>query len=190
MIYNSVQIIPAKLFFHIAETEEYGLLSDEDVSKNDLKIIWSKIEEQHKKLNPTSKKNKTLNISKKIEELFSKHQKIVLAVQFLKSKEDEDLIELLNKSNYCFDKKDYNSSLERIERESQAIILRIETLEKKLPKPKTTDGSVTFDEAVMGYSAFTGAGFIDTNKITLSQYYALINIGNNKMKALENGKEQ
>ncbi len=189
MIYNSVQIIPAKLFFHISETEEYGLLSDKKLDSDQLKTIWLILEEEHKKLNPNKKVNKTLDLSKKIEELYAKHQKILLAVQYLKSRRDEDLIELLEKSNYHFDLQDYDNSLERIERESQSILIRIESLEKKLPKPTTTKETVTFDQTVMSYSAFSGSGFINPNKITLSQYYALINIGNNKMKALENGKK-
>ena len=58
-------------------------------------------------------------------------------------------------------------------------------LEKLQPKTKDKTGkSVPFDEVVLGYGVVTGLMF-KTNQITQSEYRALINVGNQKMEAIE-----
>lgn len=189
MTHDSIDTIPAKLFFRIMETGEVSLLSNEDKSEEELSDIWNKIQEEHEKISINDRQNKALNIYKKIEALSCRYYAVKLSVHCLKYVRDKDLFVLLKNYGYKITWRDLREDLERIERESKAIETKILRAKQQLPKQKKDKGaSVSFDETVLGYAAFTGSGFVDTNKITVPQYYALINIGNQKIKALENGK--
>lgn len=171
------------------ETGEVSLLSNEDKSEEELSDIWNKIQEEHEKISINDRQNKALNIYKKIEALSCRYYAVKLSVHCLKYVRDKDLFVLLKNYGYKITWRDLREDLERIERESKAIETKILRAKQQLPKQKKDKGaSVSFDETVLGYAAFTGSGFVDTNKITVPQYYALINIGNQKIKALENGK--
>lgn len=189
MIYDSIDLMPAKLLFRIIETGDISLLSTEKKSDEELESIWEKIQEEHSQINPNQEQNKAFNIYKKIEGLASRYQAISLAVHCMKTERDKELFVLLRNYGYKVTWRNLQEDLNRVERESKAIETKIARAKQQLPKQKkNTSGQISFDEAVLGYASFTGAGFVDTNTITVPQYYALINIGNQKMKALENGK--
>ncbi|MEM6697419.1 MAG: hypothetical protein AAF599_03415 [Bacteroidota bacterium] len=187
MTYDSIEIIPAKLYFKIVETGNIKLLSTENTSEEDLQRIWVQIEKDHNQLSPPNKDaNKVLNLSKKIEALGAKLQSVKISIRCLTYGEDEELMNKIKEYGYQF-KGDLKSDLERIDRQSEDIKIKLDKIQKRMPKiDNAGKNALSFDEAVMSYSAFTGSGFIDTNKITLTQYYSLISIGNKKIKALEN----
>lgn len=198
MIYDSIDIIPAKIFFKISDTGNLKLLvTDESVyDDNKLSLIWKNIEDENISLDNTNSIQKVVDVTKKIESLYAKFEAIKLAVYYLKKKIDNELIDLLlsygykfkwNEKEYSLENKlQYQKDLDKIERESQTIYDKIERLQQKLPKPKENkDKKIPFDEVILGYGVITEAGFIDSNKITLTQYYALIKIGNEKIKSIE-----
>jgi hypothetical protein len=187
MIYNSAEIIPAKLFFKILATEDYTLLSDKKYSQKELLEAWNIIKEEHDKLNPDNNSDKVLNLSKRIESLVSKYESIRLSIYHLRVLEDDELLSVLKNYDYKFTG-NLQEDLDVAERHSNALIDKIKELEERMPKVnKKGKDDLNFDEAVMSYSSFIGSGFIDPNTIKLSQYYALINIGNKKIKSLEKG---
>lgn len=191
MTYDSIDTIPAKLFFRIMETGDISLLSTKKKAEYDLMSIWENLQEEHGKINPDNRTGKTMSIYRKIEALSAKYEAIKLAVHCMKSHRDKDLFGLLQNYGYKLTWRNLREDLERVERESKAIETKILRAKQQLPKQKKNKGEsadISFDEAVLGYAAFTGSGFVDTNKITVPQYYALINIGNQKIRALENGK--
>ena len=199
MTYTSVDTIPAKLYLKILATGHVNLLSDKEVvetieegaqnviTKKELNTIWISIQNEDSELIKDQKSDKVINISSKLESLIAKLESINLAVFHLKILEDADLINLLKKHGYSFTD-DLKTDLETIERETEGILLKIKNqhrlLEKLKPKTKN-DKPVPFDETVLGYGVVTGLMF-KTNDITQSEYRALINVGNQKMKAIEN----
>lgn len=187
MIYNSIDIIPAKLFFKILETGEIELLSNEKCDNNRLQELWSELQKQQDQIAINNETNKVLQISKRIETLSSKYEAVKLAVKYLSLKYDDDLVDVLKGFGYKFTN-DLRKDLERIARENKAIELIISRLQKKLPKVEESNKK-SLDNVIMTYAIITELGFIDSNKITLTQYYALIEAGNQKIKALENGSE-
>lgn len=183
MTYDSPDIIPAKIYFKILETGEVELLSTEIKKFDKLIEIWEKINEEYVSENKKQKQDKSFDLYKRIESLSAKFEAIKLSVMVLKYQDDQELKDLLLKYGYKFSD-DEEKDLDRILRESESLQIKIENLRNQLPKVDNKK-KLSFDETVMSYAAFTGSGFIDTNKITLTQYDALINIGNQKMKALE-----
>ena len=200
MTYTSVDTIPAKLYLKILETGHVNLLSDKEVveiieegaqnviTKKESENIWVNIQAEDAELIKDNKSDKTLNISKNIESLVAKLESINLSVFHLKMLKDADLISLLKKYGYTFTD-DLESDLERIERETEGLEIKLKNYQRQLEKlqPKTKDKtgkSVPFDEVVLGYGVVTGLMF-KTNQITQSEYRALINVGNQKMEAIE-----
>lgn len=197
MIYTSADIIPAKLFFRIEATGDISLLSTKKRPKVFLQQIWEDIQEENNRISSNKTIGKVLNLSRNIEKLSARLEKVTLACHVLKSVRDKELIEMLKDDGYKFtyekakterqSRRMYLSDVARIEKQATSLVIKIDNLKTKLPdqeKEKSTE-EVTFDETVLGYSTLCGAGFIDTNAITLTQYYALINTGNKKMKALQ-----
>lgn len=194
MIYTSIELIPAKIFFRIQETNNLTLLTDEEnVDKQVLAQIWEQLKEQNGSLPESEEGKRTLSIATRLEMLNARLESVTLATHHLKSVYDQELMDLLISKGYFpedykfTDQEQLVEDLKRVDREAEAIQIKINLHKDKLPKD---DGKkkITFDQSVMGYSAFTGSGFIDPNTIALTQYYALINLGAEKIKALENGK--
>lgn len=191
MIYKSVDTIPSKIFFKILESNDVKLLTDQDLTEDltieKLNEIWLKIQNEDAELTNSSKDEKVINISKKIEALLAKMECVNLCVFHLKILKDQDLINQLKKYNYSFTD-DLESDIKRVERESEALGLLLKNLKRQLDKvlPKENKKQeVPFDEVVLGYSVVTGLMF-KPNAITQSEYRALIKIVNKKIKALDN----
>lgn len=184
MIYKSAEIIPAKLFFKILESGDYSLLSSKKTDK-DLKAIFENIEKEDDNINHNKDMFKVLNLSKRIESFAYTREAVKLSIYHLRKIKDDELIDLLKNYGYKFTD-DLQADLDVIERESSSFEIRIKTLEDKMPKLKSGGEELSFDENVLMYAAFTDLGYIDPNKLPLSQYRALINNGNKKIKALEN----
>lgn len=200
MIYDSVDTIPSKIFFKILSTGDVNLLTDELDHEYDLKEIWKNIEAQDSELHQNKESNKELNLDKQIESLLAKIQSVILSVFHLRIIKDHDLIELLKKDGYKIDWDEskisdekiadqiFQSQLDTVERESEALNLKVSNLQRQLEKirPSGEKGKHTpFDEVVMGYGVVSG-WMVRPNDITQSEYRALIKIGNQKMKSLEN----
>lgn len=193
MTYDSVDIIPSKLFFKILETGDIKLLSDEEKNEETLNKIWIEIQSQDSDLIKDNKRDKVIDLSKRIESLLARIESIKLAVFHLKILPDDDLLELLKNFGYKFSD-NLDSDLERVERETEAILLKIKIDQRRLNnlKPKKdSDKKVPFDETILSYSAFTHLNF-RPNTITQSEYRALISVGNQKIEAIQknmsNGK--
>lgn len=193
MIYNSIDTIPAKLFFKIVKSGDTKLLAvnENEIDVDELEKIWNRILEEDSKITENKEESKVLNISKKIESTASKLEKVKLAIFYLSVMADDEIIEMLKKDGYTFSG-DLKKDLEKIERFSEALKIKIDKYSNDLndiiKKDSDEDSEVPFDEVVLSYGVITGIVF-KTNEITLSEYRALIKIGNKKMKVLEsNGK--
>ncbi|MCH2231677.1 MAG: hypothetical protein MK105_15185 [Crocinitomicaceae bacterium] len=190
MIYKSIEEIPAKLFFKILETGEVSLLSTKKTKKN-LSKIWEGILEQDLKLTGTKTQQKTLNVKKEIKKLNLHIKTVESSIYLLRQQDDQDIREILISLRYQF-KDNLQEDLLKIENYVKDISVKIKSWEKKLPKQRETQQSkkTTFDQTVISYSIITELGFIDTNKITQSQFRALETTTKQKIATLNNGKKR
>ena len=185
--YTSADIIPAKLYFKILSSGDLSLLSSEKLSEKELLDIWTNIQQEDADNDPQSKSNKTAKIAAKIEALAAQQEFTEIAVFYLSKTHDEELIQQLKDYGFKFTG-DLLQDLIVIVRENKALTTKIKRLQKRLPTNETNSNKTTFDENVLSYATITKQGFINTNEITLTQYRALIKIGNEKIKTLENVK--
>ncbi|MFC5046896.1 hypothetical protein ACFSTE_15770 [Aquimarina hainanensis] len=181
MIYDSVDTVPAKIYFKILETNDLSLLTTGPASESELQEAWSKIEKENS--SNTKEEDKATDLIKKIEGLEAKYESIKLAIKYLHKENDDELIDLLKGYGYMFTG-NMTKDLNTITRESKALNIIIKRLQKKLPKQKI-ENKPTFDMIVLSCAAINGLGFVDTNTITLSQFNAHVEISNQKIEALQ-----
>ena len=187
-MYDSVDTIPAKLYFKIVGTGNIRLLS-KTATDVELRKAWENIELEHEGLGGKEDK-KALDIPKKIEMLWAKYEAIRLAVLVLRKSDDREMKDLLRSKGFKVTD-DLDNDLDQIEKEAEALQVKIGALHLKLPKiNKESSPKTSFDKVVLSYGALTGLGYIRTNDITLTEYYALIETGNEKIKALESGNKR
>lgn len=189
-MYSTIDEIPAKTYFKIVETGNLSLLSKKKKEEIELLAAWETIQAEHSELESSKKDVKTLNVPKKIESLFARYEAIKLAIYVLRREDDEEMKDLLKSKGFTITD-NLDNDLNVAEKESEAIIQQIEALQIKLPKiNKDTSAKTPFDKVVLSYGALTGLGFVNTNKITLTQYYALVETGNDKITAMENANKK
>ena len=198
MIYDSIDKIPMKVYLMIETTGHLDFLSDvDDTPEDDLKLAWETISSQAENYSENKESKKILNLSTKVESLSARNESVSLAIHYLETLFDEELVAMLETFGYRFKYKkmtnttqraidrQFKRDVEKVKRESVAIEIRLDQYRKKLPVIDEEQKITPFDQTVMSYCAFTDLGFIDTNEITFTQYHSLIANGNEKMSAME-----
>lgn len=178
--------IPFKLYFKVIESGNLSLLGE--YPDNELSKLLDDINEQRGKQEKEGK-SKEVDIYCQMEALSNKYRAIQYSVYYLRQMQDDDLISMLKGMGYKFGE-DFQESLNTIENISEGIIVKIEAIKKRLPKKKETEAKeIPLDEVILSYCALLEMGFVDTNKVTLSQYDSIITLGNRKMEALNKGND-
>jgi hypothetical protein len=180
MIYNTPDIIPFKIYIKILETDNYRLLvkGKEKVSKKKLKKIWETLQDE----DDNEKSSKVINLFYQIGENESKFEAIQDAIRVLRVIKDQEIIDLLKSFKYVkqygfdLDKEDINEELDRIENESKSIQAIIDNIREKLPKQDKKKSHI--DQVILAVFSIAKLGFVNTNKVTKSQFDAALNICN------------
>lgn len=186
MIYDSLDTIPYKTFIKIAETGNVFLLSHDIKDEELLKETWSKIHQEHMNLNPTDTGKKVFRLSKDIAVLEALHTAVLMAVEALKFDWHEDLVEFLHYHQYTLrntNTKVYYDDLNRIERETKALVIKANNLKKMLPKEEA-NGNYDIDNVMASYSLILGFDF-DYNIISYTKFFALQKSVHAKIKSIE-----
>lgn len=188
MIYKNLRTLPKVTQLDIMDTGELNLLcsAGEEVSIEELQAIWISIQEEFNQRYNKQKTSKVFNLYKEIEYLEKKYTIIKCAVDALSFDFHEELIELLQGYGYRLRKEFYNDDLKRIERESEAIVIKINRFVDQLPKPKKEAEHSDFSiiETMGAYSMILGYDF-DFYTISVEKFHALENQVKNKLSSIE-----
>lgn len=187
MTYDSLDIIPYKLFLKIVQTGNISMLTDDKGLLNNieaLKTIWKKLEEDFEVLDPEKKINKMLKVLIEIEEYTSQYDGLQIAIKALRFDRDLDLENTIREQGFTLTEDNFYNDLDKIEQESEVLIMFIEELEAQLPKYNNKKAS-NIDEVILGYCMITGLQYTDTNVITVTQLYALKKSFDEKLKAIK-----
>ena len=183
MKYTSLDTIPLKLFYQILSSGDVSPLMDSKEDLSNVSEVWSALKEDFEKLDPSNSIQKTFKILREIEEYRAQYNGIQFAVEALKFDRDLDLENELRQFGFKLNEDNFIDDLERIKNESQALLMFIEELEVTLPSNDGKKAS-NIDEVILGYSSYTNLQYTDTNKITVTQYYALKKVFDEKLKAM------
>lgn len=186
MIYDSLDIIPYKTFFKIAESGNFALLSDTEKDPEVLSKIWDSLYEQHIEIaGASSQEKKTFRISKQISALETQYKVILMACDALKFDFSQELFEILT-VDYGYtlrttDEKVYYEDIEQIERESKALKVKINTLSKLLPKVDQGQ-EYNIDDVMASYCSILEFQIGDFNTITYTAFHSYEKQVHNKIE--------
>ena len=183
MTYTSLDTIPLKLFYTILNTGDVSMLTDNKDDLSKVAEIWEQLKKTFEALDPNNSVQKTFRTLKEIEEYRAQYNGIQFAVEALKFDRDLDLENQLREFGFKLTEDNFIDDLEIIKNESQALLMFIEELEVLLPSHNDKKAT-SIDEVILGYCAVTGLQYTDTNAITVTQYYALKKVFDEKLKVM------
>lgn len=189
MTYDSLDILPIKLYYKISSNGNVQLLSDTITDNKKLNDLWFDLDCGFNDLNKTEEAARTFRLSKEISALQTKHDIVLMACQSLRFDWNDDLIGLLVSYGYQFqeDRDLYVENIDRIEREVNALVVKVNMLRRQLPKVDENNKS-TLDEVMASYAAILGFDF-DFNTISCTKFFALQNQVHAKVKSLEKQRQ-
>lgn len=183
MTYTSLDTIPLKLFYQIMSSGDVSLLTDDKKDLKDVSKLWEQIKAEFEELDPTNQIQKTFRTLKEIEEYKTQYNGIQFAIEALKFDRDLDLENQLREFGFKLTEDNFINDLETIKNESQALLMFIEELEALLPKHNGKKAT-SMDEVILGYASYTNLQYTNTNSITVTQFYALKKVFDEKLKAM------
>lgn len=192
MIYDSLEILPYKIFMRIVEDPSLiNLLStDKNHDNSELLVIWNSLFEEYKVLSPEKEEMKLLNLKKEIEFLECKHKGIAVALCALDFDYNQELVDILLGYGYKLTKENYYDDLKRIQRESEGLLMKAKNIKKRLPKSDANSVStkVSIDRVFAFYSSVLGYDF-DYNTVSVTKVLALKDQVDSKLKSIEKERE-
>lgn len=188
MIYDSLEIIPYKIFMRIVEDNSliHLLSSNKEEDKELLESIWNELFQEYTAISPEKEEMKLLQLEKEIAFIECKHKAIAVALTALDFEYNQELVDILLSYGYKLSKETYYEDLKRIERESSALEMKAKNIKKRLPKKDAHSVSVkvTTDRVFAFYTAVLGIDF-DYNSVSVTKVLALKEQVDNKLKSIE-----
>ncbi len=197
MIYNSLDIIPYKLFLKIEEHNAFWLLNTNVKIKNDCSPekltkyneIWEKLYNEHLSKNQSVESKKILKLSKKIDKLLADNKVVLMSVESLKFEFNEKLFNIIISKGYKLSSEtteQYYADLNNIEKEANAYVVKADIYKNMLPESKEEiKNEYTIDDVMASYSAIIGFDIGDYNHVTYLKFYAFQKQVNAKINSLK-----
>lgn len=188
MIYDSLEIIPYKIFMRIVE--DPGLIhllsSNKEEDKELLENIWNELFQEYTAISPEKEEMKLLQLEKEIAFIECKHKGIMVALTALDFDYNQELVDILLGYGYKLSEETYYDDLKRIEREASALEMKAKNIKKRLPKKDANSVStkVSIDRVFAFYSSVLGYDF-DYNTVSVTKVLALKEQVDNKLKSIE-----
>lgn len=190
MTYKTLETTPYKVVLKIINdpVSNLHLLTDEenpDFEK--LGEIWMGIYEELNALDTKGDTNQIFHLEREISALKCKHDLIQLSVLALEFDYDEEVANTLRDYGYKITTANYYPDLERVRRESKAILSQIKRHENNLPKQEAGEDftKVNIDEVLAFYCTVLGGLDFDYNTVTYTKVMALQKQVSEKIKAIE-----
>lgn len=190
MTYKTLETTPYKVILKITNdpvSNLHLLTDDEHPDLEKLGGIWVSIFDELMELDNSNASNEILHIEREISALKCKHDFIQLSILALEFDYDEELADMLREYGYALTTANYYDDLDRIRRESKAILSIIKRHEKNLPKKEEGDDftKVNIDEVLAFYCTILGGLDFDYNTVTYTKVMALQKQVSEKIKAIE-----
>lgn len=190
MTYKTLETTPYKVILKIINdpvSNLHLLTDDEHPDLEKLGGIWVSIFDELMELDNSNASDEILQIEREISALKCKHDFIQLSILALEFDYDEELANILREYGYTLTTANYYDDLDRIRRESKAILSIIKRHEKNLPK-KEEDADfnkVNIDEVLAFYCTVLGGLDFDYNTVSYTKVMALQKQVSEKIKAIE-----
>lgn len=190
MIYKTLETTPYKVILKIVNdpASNLHLLTDEENPDTEkLGEIWAAIFQEIIELDNSNASDEILKIEREISALKCKHDFIQLSVLALEFDYDEELANILMSYGYTITNENYYTDLEKVRRESKAILTTVKKYENKLPKQEEGEEfkKINIDEVLAFYCTVLGGLDFDYNTVSYTKVMALQKQVTEKIKAIE-----
>ena len=190
MIYKTLETTPYKVILKIVNdpASNLHLLTDEENPDTEkLGEIWAAIFQEIIELDNSNASDEILKIEREISALKCKHDFIQLSVLALEFDYEEELANLLMSYGYTITNENYYPDLEKVRRESKAILTTVKKYENKLPKQEEGEEfkKINIDEVLAFYCTVLGGLDFDYNTVSYTKVMALQKQVSEKIKAIE-----
>lgn len=190
MTYKTLETTPYKVILKIINdpvSNLHLLTDDENPDLEKLGGIWVSIFDELTELDNSNASNEILRIEREISALKCKHDFIQLSILALEFEYEQELADMLREYGYTITTVNYYDDLDRIRRESKAILSIIKRHEKNLPKQEESAdfNKVNIDEVLAFYCTVLGGLDFDYNTVTYTKVMALQKQVSEKIKAIE-----
>lgn len=179
MTYDSLKTIPIVLFFEIAETGNFYLLSDTEKDPEKLEEIWLNLYKEHESYKRDSESDKIFKTNVEISALEIQYRFVLGAVYSLGFEYDQELIDQLKTFRFIVNtdsNESYYESLEFIQRAASGISVKINHLKSMLPKESesTNKSKETFSiyDTIASYTRIMEYD-VDYESLTYLKFYAI-----------------
>lgn len=189
MIYKTLRTLPMVTFIEIAKSGDVTLLSDEDIPMEELILLWEELQEKHEQFSKDPNADKVFNVLKEIEFQENRYEIIFKICDSLLFSKDNQLIQILKDFGYKVTDENYINDLNKIIKQSEGIITRINQLKDTLPKPPKSGSETSIVEVISSYSAILGFDF-DYFTCSVEKFYALDKMVKAKIKSLDNNNQK
>lgn len=190
MTYKTLETTPYKVILKIINdpvSNLHLLTDDETPDYEKLGGIWVSIFEELIELDNSNASDEILQIEREISALKCKHDFIQLSILALEFDYDEELADILREYGYTITTENYYPDLERVRRESKAILTTVKKYENKLPKQEEGEdfNKINIDEVLAFYCTVLGGLDFDYNTVSYTKVMALQKQVSEKIKAIE-----
>lgn len=187
MTYDSLRKLPKVTFIEIHETGNIRLLTDDDkITDENLMKLWTKLNDEFdSKYNKDNQVDKLFNVKKEIDFQTNRYLIIKYACDALLFQKTDDLIELLKENRYIITDENYIKDIERVIRDSEGILDKINNLKKQLPKEKESkQNEYSIIDVMQSFADILGYNF-DFYKISVEEFFVKEKAVLNKIKMIE-----
>jgi hypothetical protein len=195
MTYKTLETTPYKVMLKIINdpVSNLHLLTDDEAPDFEkLGGIWVSIFEELIDLDNSNASDEILQIEREISALKCKHDFIQLSILALEFDYDQELADMLRGYGYTITNENYYPDLDRVRRESKAILTTVKKYENKLPKQEESGDfiKVNIDEVLAFYCTVLGGLDFDYNTVTYTKVMALQKQVSEKVKAIEENNQK
>jgi len=195
MTYKTLETTPYKVILKIVNdpvSNLHLLTDDENPDMEKLGGIWINIFEELIELDSNNTSEEILHIEREISALKCKHDFIQLSLLALEFDYDEELANILRGYGYTITIENYYPDLEKVRRESKAILTTVKKYENKLPKQEEGEDftKVNIDEVLAFYCTVLGGLDFDYNTVSYTKVMALQKQVSEKIKAIEESNQK
>jgi hypothetical protein len=173
MVYN-IDNLPAKIYFSILETDDYGLLSNQ--KGVDAEKLWQEIYGEVSQLLGSREGDKVFDLSKAIHHISTKIEVVSNSIFLLRRKRDEVIEGVIKGYNYTLRDGYFQSDLDQIEREIDNLEIKIARYKKQLDPLVNPKGGKnkkqSFEDIYFSYCTIW-APYKEVNTIFIKEFIAL-----------------
>lgn len=176
-MYKSLDLLPIVIYYRIINSGDLHLLNpkNEEISQEELFILWDSLHNEFQDLDDNHLSKKILMLMKNYDYYILKYEIVNRSVEALRFSYNDYLISILKKNGFRVTKSNYLNDLEKVENDSQGLLIKAKHFKSQLPKPDNSENEekASIEDILASYSTVLGFHIGSYLKITCREFISL-----------------